>query len=310
MRLSLHQLNVLLCVKQKKSITQAAQALHMTQPAVSNIVKQLETLYQTKLTKLNNRQTLLTTSGMILADTAATIERLLHEAENHLKAENNILSGKLSVAVVSTAKYFVPRLLAAFKKQHPSIKIRLTVANREEIIKRLNENQDDIVIMSQPPKHKKFIIKNFYDDNLVVIASANTTLNRKNPYQLSDLENSDWLMREPGSGTRMVIKQLFKANKMKPTVISEVGNNEAIKQLVIADMGISIVSLQSVELELDNNLIKILPVKDFPKTHRWYMVKKQEDVISEAVEEFDRFVSSHSDLAHFHSWKATENLPG
>jgi DNA-binding transcriptional LysR family regulator len=303
MRLSLHQLNVLLSIKQKMSISLAAKALHMTQPAVSNIVKQLEDLYQTKLTMRVNRQTQLTAAGLILSETAAKIQHLLREADDKIKADENLLNGKLSVAVVSTAKYFVPRLLAAFKRQHPSIRTHLTVDNRRNILNRLKQDLDDIVIMSQPPNDKRFIAQDFYDDKLVVAVSATSKLNRKKTYSISELINEDWLMRESGSGTRMAIEKLFKAEKITPNIISEVSNNESIKQLMIAGMGISIVSLQSIELELDNNLLTILPVKGFPKKHAWYMVKKQNNNANITVEAFDEFVDTHSDLAHFHSWK-------
>lgn len=306
MKTSLHQLNVLLNIEQQKSISLAAKALHMTQPAVSNIVKQLEDRYKTKLTQRRNRQTQLTTSGIILADTAKQIQQLLYDTENRMKIEQQLLHGQLSVAVVSTAKYFVPRLLAAFKKQYPSIQTRLTVGNREEIITRLNNKLDDIVIMSQPPKDKHIIINDFYQDKLVVAVATDSVLKRKkHPYMLSELAHENWLMREPGSGTRMAIEALCKSDKIKPNIVSEVSNNESIKQLMIAGMGISIVSLQSIELELECNLLATLPVKGFPKTHKWYMVKKNNDNSNITVDAFNEFVETHSDLAHFHSWKNT-----
>lgn len=306
MKTSLHQLNVLLNIEQQKSISLAAKALHMTQPAVSNIVKQLEDRYKTKLTQRRNRQTQLTTSGIILADTAKQIQQLLYDTENRMKIEQQLLHGQLSVAVVSTAKYFVPRLLAAFKKQYPSIQTRLTVGNREEIITRLNNKLDDIVIMSQPPKDKHIIINDFYQDKLVVAVATDSVLKRKkHPYTLSELAHENWLMREPGSGTRMAIEALCKSDKIKPNIVSEVSNNESIKQLMIAGMGISIVSLQSIELELECNLLATLPVKGFPKTHKWYMVKKNNDNSNITVDAFNEFVETHSDLAHFHSWKNT-----
>jgi DNA-binding transcriptional LysR family regulator len=303
MRISLHQLNVLLAVRQKGSITLAAQELHMTQPAVSNIVKQLEDYYQTKLTKIIQRKTIFTDAGNLLADTAQRINHLLLDTENKIKATQNDLSGDLSVAVVSTAKYFMPRLLAAFKKQHPDIHIKLHVCNRNEILQRLKGKQDDFVIMSQPPKGKRFSIKPFYEDKLVVASSVKSKLNRKKPYNLVELANYDWLMRESGSGTRMVMEKLFKTDKVKPNIVSEVSNNESIKQLIIADMGISIVSLHSIELELENNLISILPVNHFPKKHEWYLIENTQDANKHIIDAFNQFVAEHTNLAHFHSWK-------
>lgn len=303
MRITLHQLTVFLKVKETASVTEAAKQLHMTQPAVSNIIKQLEAFYQTQLTEVKNRQTQLTAAGYILAESCQKINHIMFETENKLSAARASLEGNLSMAVVSTAKYFFPRLLAAFKKQHPHVKTKLVVCNREEILQRIKDKADDFYIMSQPPKNKHLSVRDFYHDKLVVVASANSPLLQNKKYSLRDLASQNWLIREPGSGTRMVMEKVFKTAKLKPHIISEVSNNESIKQFIIADMGISIVSLQSIELELENNLLQIVPIKGFPKPHPWFMVHKPQRQDNETLKIFNAFVESHSNLAHFHSWK-------
>ncbi len=306
MRLSLHQLRVFSQVKVTQSITLAAKQLHMTQPAVSNIVKQLEDYYQCSLTTVYNRKTQLTDAGVILADAAHEINTILMKTENKIKQPSKTLKGKLSVAAVSTAKYFVPRLLAAFQKQHGDVHIKIIVCNRKEILERVKQNLDDFVIMSQPPKSKTVIVEHFYKDQLVVAGSSKSVLNTKKPYSLDTLKDENWLIRESGSGTRIAMMKLFKEFSIEPKIISEVGNNESIKQLIIADMGISIISLHSIELELNSQLISILPVKGFPKDHEWYKVTHCKKNSSEISKKFDEFVASHSDLTHFSSWKKNQ----
>ena len=304
MRISVHQLSVFKKVSDEAGITAAAKKLYMTQPAVSNILKSLEAYYECKLIEIIGKKVYLTPSGQKVYDAAVKLEEILQNLETDIKNLNGKLSGKLKISVVSTAKYFMPRLLGAFKKDlMENIEIELKVCNRRQVIERLNNNLDDFVIMSQPPTEKDFIVHDFFEDQLVVAVSASSKLINKTKWHLIDLEKENWVIREPGSGTRIVMQKLFNESNMVPNIIMEVSNNESIKQMILADMGISIVSLQSIEFELDLGLIKILPVVGFPVFHEWYWVCHKGKVQSLLVEKFLTYASSHAESAHYYKWK-------
>jgi DNA-binding transcriptional LysR family regulator len=292
MPVTLHQLNTLKAVKNHGSITAAAQALHITQPAVSNILKQLESHYPCPLIEIVGKKLYLTEAGLCLIDACDKISAALEVADTEINALNGKLSGTLRVTIVSTAKYFVPRILGSFRKTHPGIKVKLTVCNREKAIQTLRENHCDFLIMSQPPTELPIKQKFFHNDQLVVVGSPEMKFKRK--MTLSDLAEHDWLIREPGSGTRIVMKKLFRQCKATPNVVMEVSNNESIKQLIMANMGISIVSKQSIELELEHNLLKVLPVVNFPLQHPWFVVMNQAKHQNSIINEFFDFVDQQS----------------
>ncbi|WP_440651743.1 LysR family transcriptional regulator [Cysteiniphilum sp. 19S12-1] len=304
MKISVHQLVVFKKIVEKSGITAAAKALHMTQPAVSNILKALENYYGCKLIELIGKKVFITPSGQKLYDSATQIQETLVNTETEIKNINGQISGKLKVSAVSTAKYFIPRLLGAFKKNHTeNFDIELKVCNRKEIIERLNENLDDFVIMSQPPKDKGLLIKDFFEDQLVVAVSSKSDLLKKQNWCLDELASQNWVIREEGSGTRIVMQKLFDENEIKPNIVMEVGNNESIKQIIMADMGISIVSMQSIEFELDLGLIETLSVKGFPLFHEWYWVAHKPKVQSLLMTEFLAFAHTHSNDAHYYNWQ-------
>lgn len=304
MRVSIHQLNVLKAVADKGGITLAANSLHMTQPAVSNIIKQLESYYQCKITEPVGKKICLTSAGEVLYDMAEKVQVLLNDTERAISRINGNLSGKIKLSVVSTAKYFVPRLLGAFKKEISNdIEVELKVCNRQQVIDRLNSNLDDFVVMSQPPEQKDIYIEDFYQDKLVVAVSKQNKWLYKSQVKLRDLANENWIIRESGSGTRIVMKKLFDKYHINPNITMELGNNESIKQMIIADMGISIVSLQSIEFELDASLIDVLPVEGFPLLHEWYLVSKSKKNVSTLAKLFLDYVRTHPHIAHFESWK-------
>lgn len=293
MNITLHQLNVLQAVKQQGSITGAAHALHITQPAVSNILKQLELKCDYALTETIGKKVHLTQAGDRLVVAIERIHQELEEAESDINALHHQLSGTMTVAIVSTAKYFVPKILGEFRHMHPNVKIKLTVCNRHDAIHILKANQSDFLIMSQPPDEMAINTQLFYEDQLVVVASPEMTFNHK-VTTLRDLNDVDWIIREPGSGTRIVMKKLFQKYKMSPNVVMEVGNNESIKQLIMAGMGISIVSRQSIDLELQHDLMKIIEVSNFPLRHPWYLVMNNGKRINRVTHEFFNFVKAYT----------------
>lgn len=287
MKITLHQLNVFKTVAALSSVTKAAQKLHMTQPAVSNILKQLEQYYDCKLTEVIGRQLYLTEYGELALSLANNVEKELEDHLSQIQLLKGTVVGSLNVAVATTAKYFMPHMLAKFKGNNPNIHVKMKVFHREMVLERLNNNQDDFVVLSQIPQAIKVDAYPIYHDELVVISSPDNKLTRlKQKFAISKLANTPWIIREPGSGTRMAMLQHFKQEKFSPPVEMELGNNEAIKQAIIANLGVSIVSKRSIQLELEHNKLSILNVKGFPLKHTWYLVKLKGKKLSALASKF------------------------
>jgi len=293
MKITLHQLRVFEIVAKVNSVTQAAHELHMTQPAVSNIIRQLEDYYDCKLIEVIGRKLSLTPFGKALVTGCHQIEEILNSTKTEIDLLKGGLTGTLHVGTVSTARYFVPRLLGLFKNKHKDIHIKLTVCNRHKLIKRLKENLDDVVIMSHPPTTLPVNWANFYDDELVIAGPKNFSLsNSKKPLLLSQLKDEAWIIREEGSGTRYATENIFKKYRFSPKVEMEISDNEAIKQAIIANMGISVISKQSIKFELEHQLINLIDVKGFPIKHTWYLVKNKEKSLTPIAKSFYAFVNN------------------
>lgn len=298
---NLHHLRVLAAIKTQGSVTAAARMLHITQPAVSNILKQLQQTYGYPMVESIGKKLYFTRAGERVLQMAVDIEQLLEQTQSDLDRMHNELSGRLSATIVSTAKYFVPKLLGAFRHQYPKVSVKLHVCNRNDAITALKGNDSDFLIMSQPPKDFPINLSLFYQDELVVAVSPEFSQQPRfqtEALTLTDLADEQWIIREPGSGTRMVMRSLFKQAKIAPNVFMEVSNNESIKQLIIADMGVSLVSKQSIELELHSGLIHVLPVKGFPIKHPWYLVTPRGRQLTAVTESFCQFSKDNMDLIH------------
>lgn len=293
MRITFHQCKVFESIAHEKSITRAAKKMFLTQPAVSNLLKQLEESFNAELTNVVGKTVYLTHAGEKLLDACIDIRHRLEKLEYDLSNLETSDVGSLSITVVTTAKYFIPKLLGNFKKDYPNIRFELHVVNRTAALSRLHENLDDFVIMSQPPKNKSLFIQDFFKDSLVVVASPDSRLADCKKINLEDLSEQEWIMREKGSGTKIAVDKIFKERKIKPNVTMLISNNESIKQLVAANMGISIIPLQSIELELKMGKIVILDVKGFPKKHEWYLVKNRSKEPSPIVNAFLKYIENY-----------------
>ena len=299
MNITLHQLQVFKKVAELNSVTQAAKALHMTQPAVSNVLRLLNDSLASPVFEVINKKIYLTSTGRILLEASDQIRQTLDGALSQINLEKGLLTGTIRIASVSTAKYFILRLLGAFKKEHPDIHIQLVVKNRNDIIDRLHHNADDFVIMSQLPDNLKIDYQPCYEDELVVAAAAEYQFKTKKITTLQQLQDEAWLIREQGSGTRMAMLNLFKKYRINTPFEMELDNNESIKQAVISNMGISILSRQSIELEEKLGLIKVPGIKEFPVAHEWYLVKAKGKKSSPIAQKFYDYVRLHPEVCHF-----------
>lgn len=299
MNITLHQLRVFGQVVRCQSVTKAAVQLHMTQPAVSNIIRTLENQVAAPVIEILHKKLYVTEAGKILMATFEQIESQLEEATSRLNLLKGNMVGTIKIATVSTAKYFVPRLLGAFKSEYPGIHIELKVKNRHEIIERLNQNLDDFVIMSQLPMLSSIEHHDFFEDELVVAAGHQHPKSKYKALSLKTLVDESWLIRELGSGTRMVMESIFKKYQLKPNIQMEIDNNESIKQAIIGNIGISILSHQSIQIEQKAGLIKMLDVTGFPVRHKWHLVKSKGKKLPIIAQKFYDFVRTHPNLEEF-----------
>ncbi len=287
MNITLHQLKVFKTVANLRSVTGASQALHMTQPAVSNILRQLESHYGVKLTEVINRKLYLTSFGEIIYDLSKSMEQLLSDFEMKISMAKGAVTGDLNVTIASTAKYFMPYLLSQFKALHKGIHVSMKVYPRELVLNRLEQNLDDFVVLTQLPQTINVDAYPIFSDELVIVTNPmNKFAKRRSVIELSELANEYWIIREEGSGTRLAMFEYFKKHKFTPKIDMELGNNEAIKQAIIANMGISMISKRSIHHEVDNNLIKILKINKFYYKHVWYAVKLKNKLLSPIAQNF------------------------
>lgn len=269
---TLRQMRVFAAVARHLSFTRAARELHLTQPAVSQQVKLLEQEIGMPLFEQIGRKVHLAPAGAELLRYTDQVVELLREAGESLSAMRGLKRGVLKLGAVSTAKYFAPSLLSAFTPAYPEVTIKFAVGNREEIIQQLAANDIDLVIMGRPPRELETVAEPFAKHPLVLIASPTNPLASRRRIRLKQLATEHFLIREEGSGTRASMERLFHERGVPFRVSMEVSSNETIKQAVMADMGISLISSHTVGLELTAGKLVVLDVVGLPIVRDWYVI--------------------------------------
>lgn len=287
---TLRQLKVFEAVARQLSFSRAAEELHLSQPAVSMQVRQLEETVGLPLTEQIGKKVFLTAAGSELARHARVVAQQLREAETAFDALKGLRSGRLVLGVVSTAKYFAPRLLASFRALHPEIEIRLTAQNREVIVQQLADNQIDLAIMGRPPQDIATHAEAFADHPLVIIAAPEHPLAGMKRIDPRRLEGEVFLIREPGSGTLSAMERFLAEHGIAAVPTMEFASNETIKQAVMANMGIAFISQHTVGLEMAAGRLVCLPVTGLPVMRRWYVVQLQDKRLSPVAEAFREFL--------------------
>ena len=287
---SLRSLKVFEAVARHRSFSRAAQELHLTQPAVSMQVRSLEAEAGLPLTEQIGKKIFLTDAGAELARHARLIASQLAAAEEALAAIRGLAGGRLSVGVVSTAKYFAPRLLAQFRARHPGMALQLEVHNRQTIVRQLGDNEIDLAIMGRPPEELATAADVFAPNPHVIIATPEHRLARRRKLAAADIEAETFLVREPGSGTRGAMERYFLEHGIAPSQRLEMGSNETIKQAVMAGMGISFISENTIGLELAAGLLARLPVAGTPLMRQWHVVRLAQKQLSPLASAFREFL--------------------
>ncbi len=298
MNVSFRQLRLFLAVAERGSISAAARACHVTQPTVSMQLRELSTAVGLPLYEVIGKQLHLTPAGEELAQSARAIVDEWSAFGQRIDAMKGLKRGRLRVAVVSTAKYFVPRLLGGFCNRHPEIEIAFEVLNRDGIVQRLRDNRDDLYIMSMPPADIEVEQRVFLPNPLVVIAPVDHPLaaaSRKSAkIQLRQLAKERFILREQGSGTRLACDAHFRQQDFQPQVRLELGSNEAIKQAVAAGMGLAVLSQHALGGHTVDQSLNILNVKSFPIHSNWYLVHLHGKRLSPTALAFLEFLHAHT----------------
>lgn len=286
---TLRQLEVFEAIARLKSFTRAAEELFLTQPTVSMQIKKLTTEIGLPLFEQIGKKIYLTDAGKELYQTCLGIFEHIARFEMITSDMKGMKSGKLRLAVVTTAKYFTPRLLGMFCQKYPGIDVVLKVTNRERVLERLSSNQDDLYVLGQVPKSIDAVAEVFLDNPLIVLAAMDHPLANEKKITIDRICDEPFIMREPGSGTRLATERFFLEHNKKLKIRMELGSNEAIKQAVIGGLGIAILSRHTLALDASLGQLTLLDVQGFPINRYWYFAYpsgKQLSIVAQAFLEY------------------------
>ncbi len=296
--ITLRQLRIFEAVARLGSISRAAVEVHLTQPAVSMQIKQLEDQLGLQLLEQIGKKMCLTEAGRELRAHAGRVTAQINDLGLAMEQFRGMERGFIRLSVLSTANYFLPRLIASFNESHPGVRISLQVANREAVLEALAENRTDLAITGQPPDTADVTSQYFMDNPLVVIAAPTHPLAGLDHVKLRDLATETLVLREVGSGTRATVERYFTANSVVYRPGCELSTNEAVKQAVQAGLGIGIVPVQTIELELETERLVVLPVEGFPLIRQWFIVHRSDKRLSTAAQAFRALLLANNQKAH------------
>ncbi len=270
---TIKQLRLLSAAARGHSFAAAAEACHVTPPAVTMQMQQLEAAAGLPLFDRNGRGLTLTAAGREVLAAAEKIDAVLADCAAGLAALKSLASGRVTVGVVSTAKYFAPQMLAAFARLHPTIEIELIIGNREDTIAAFNDWRFDIAVMGRPPEDIAVESAPIGDHPQVIIAPPDHPLAGRRAIQPPDIAGEKMLMREPGSGTRLLAERFLARHGVKARVSMEISSNETIKQAVIAGLGIAFISAHTIAAEIADRRLAVLDVVGLPELRHWFVVR-------------------------------------
>ncbi|MFM1990743.1 MAG: HTH-type transcriptional activator CmpR [Pseudomonadota bacterium] len=290
MNVTFRQLRLFLALAETGSVTAAARATHVSQPTASMQLKEIAGAVGLPLYEIVGRTLYLTDAGRELADTARAISQAWEAFEQRIDAAKGLARGKLHVAVVSTAKYFMPRLIGSFCARHPAIDVALEILNRDGVVQRLRENRDDLYIMSMPPRDMDLDDRVFMPNPIVVVAPTADPLLRRRHVPLEALAGRRFILREKGSGTRMAVDRHFRAHRFRPDVRLELGSNEAVKESVAGGLGVGVLSRHALHGHQKENGVGIVEVEGFPLASAWHVVHPAGKRLSPLAQAFKQHV--------------------
>lgn len=292
MPFTLQQLRLFEAVVRNNSYTRAAKELNLSQPAVSSQMKRLEDELGVAIFEQVGKKIFLTSAGRALYEASGDILDRVSELKENIDNLRGVVQGRLQIGVITTSKYFIPHLMGRFLRKYPEVKPALKFINRAAVMERLLNNEDDFVILGQLPDDPNLESYELLQNILVAVAPPEHPMAGQKNIPLREFVKEKFLIREPGSGTRMVFENELIRQKLELEPYMELGSSEAIKQSVIAGLGVSVLSLHSVRLEVETGVLKILDVKGLPLRQQWYAVHLKGKRLSLAARTFLDFILS------------------
>jgi DNA-binding transcriptional LysR family regulator len=287
---TLKQMLTFIEVARDRSVSKAAVRLFVTQPAVSMQLRQLEDAFGLPLVEPSGRNIQLTQAGEEFLIHAIAALAQFKNLEASMAEHVGLKKGRIELAVVSTVKYFVPMLLVRFAKQLPGIEVKLHIDNRENILAMLARNEVDLVIMGRTPTHLDCEATPFSTNPMGIVGAPDHPLSRRKRGAFELLRDHDFVVREPGSGTRAAMERLFAQHDIPIKVVMEVPSNETIKQAVMAGMGLSFLSLRTVRHELAAGHLALVDISGMPIVGHWYVTHLRQNRLSPAAKAFKDFL--------------------
>jgi len=296
MNLTFRQLKVFSEVARQLSFARAAERLHLTPPAVTMQVKEIEAQVGFPLFDRQGRQISLTTAGEYFLVYARRLLSTLKDTEDAMARFRKLEAGLLTIGMVTTAQYFIPQLLVRFQQEHPGIEVRLRVgANREALLGLLRAGEVDLAVMGRPPAEMATRAEPFAGHPLVFVAPPGHSLGAFGHPPAQRLEGAPFLVREAGSGTRTAMEGFLREHRVTPMITMEMSSNETIKQAVMAGMGLGFLSLHTIGLEVQHGLLQVLTIEGTPVMRTWNLVHLLAKILSPAAEAFRYFMLEHAE---------------
>jgi DNA-binding transcriptional LysR family regulator len=289
------QLRVFNEVAKQLSFARAAENLHLTPPAVTMQIKDLEVRVGMPLFERSGKQVSLTTAGEYMLVYARKILASLKDAEDVAARLQRAETGVLTVGMVGTAKYFLMGLIGEFMRKHSGVELKLAIGNREQLVGMLHNSEVDIAIMGRPPKELDTRAEPFAAHPHVFVSAPDHPLAQLPELSVEDLRPHDFIVREVGSGTRAAMEKFFQEARVEPRLQMQLGSNETIKQAVMAGLGLGFISLHTIGLELENGLIQVLDVQGAPVVRAWNVVHTRAKLLSPAAEAFRYHILEHAE---------------
>lgn len=293
---TLHQLRIFEALSRHLSVTRTAQELHLTPPAVSIQIKQLADTLGQPLTEQLGKRLYLTPAGKIMAGTCRDVLDRLERASQDLAELQGLEKGVLRLAILTTTKYLIPRLLGQFCAVHPGIEVSLMVGNRQTLLARLQDNLDDLYVLGQPPQKLRVHATPFAHNPLVAVAYPDHPLAGQSNIPAAQLAGQLFIFREPGSGTRLACEGFFREHELEVGIRMELASNEAIKQTVAGRLGIAILSQHTVRAELASGELVILDVAGLPLLRQWHLVYPEGKQLTQAALAFQELLMLQADM--------------
>lgn len=294
MHLTLQQLRLFASVVRHGSYTRAAEEMHLTQPAVSIQIRRLEDQAGTPLLEQVGKKVFPTAAGRVVFEAANDVLGRLAALDDDMEQLKGEVRGPLQLAVVTTGKYFMPHLLGHFLQQYPGVEPHLKFTNRARVVERLMNNEDDFVVMGQIPDDRHLVSYPFLENILGFVAPPDHPLVGRQGLSLAEVMQERFIGREPGSGTRLAVERVLQEQGIDAEPYMELGSSEAIKQAVLAGIGIAVISLHSVRLEQAAGKLAVLDVEGFPVKRRWYAVHQKGKRLSLTARTFLDFILAES----------------